>query len=99
MHGKGDIVGDIDRLCFGVVATAAPSPHGWPAPPLASRRRRSSWPAPIWGGTHVYRALVGLSCLVAACPPLPCSAEPADGILIAQATPPAPRRAQPIPNK
>jgi TRAP-type uncharacterized transport system substrate-binding protein len=47
----------------------------------------------------VYRALVGLSCLVAACPPLPSNAEPANGILIAQATPPAPRRAQPIPNK
>jgi len=47
----------------------------------------------------VYRALVGLACLVAACPPLPCNAEPANGMLIAQATPPAPRRAQPIPNK
>jgi len=48
----------------------------------------------------VYRAIVGLSCLVAACPLLPCNAEPATGVLIAQATAPAaPRRAQPIPNK
>jgi TRAP-type uncharacterized transport system substrate-binding protein len=47
----------------------------------------------------VYRAIVALSCLVAACPPLPCNAEPAKGVEIAQATTPAPRRAQPIPNK
>ena len=47
----------------------------------------------------MYRAIVGLSCLVVACPPLPCNAEAAKGIEIAQAAAPAPRRAQPIPNK
>src|SRR5262249_39857301 len=77
--------------CHARAAARERARHRYPCRPYAHHR----------GGTHVSRVQFRLLCLaVVTCLPLPAGAQSAfDKLILAQATAPAPRRAQPIPNK